>query len=105
MTDYSTSEMEKRKFMRVKADMVMSFRIFCTLKIDNPEVLNISEEGLMFTSNQSLALGQSIDVMLTIPNSPKPIRLEGKVVWNERTKNKKSFNTGVVLNNISPQVK
>lgn len=111
MAENQTNHEERRNFVRVRADMVLNFRIFCTMEtesteIENAEIQNISEGGLMFVSNQSLVLGQNIEVRLSVPNSPEPLQFEGRVVWNRRTTGKKiTYNSGIEIIEIAPEAR
>lgn len=104
MLDIEKEKPDRRKFIRVKADLLTNFRVFCTLEeIKDAELQNISEGGLMFTSNQSLSNGQPLEVKLSVPVLSGMIEFEGTVVWNERTENRVSYNTGVAVSNITPE--
>ena len=104
MVKIEKKQIDRRRFIRVRATLVTNFRVFCVLEeIDNPQLQNISQGGLMFTSNQSLTIGQALEIKLTVPALEETIEFGGRVIWNDRTERKISYNTGVAIADIEPE--
>ncbi len=95
---------ENREFVRVKAVLVTSFRVFCNLDdVKNAELQNLSAKGIMFSSQQSLPADQRLEIKLSVPVLKETLEFEGRVAWSERNEKKNAYNTGVAMTKISPE--
>ena len=74
---------EKRKTKRIKKTLVAQY--FCEsypkASWDATSIMNISEEGLLFTTNKQFAAGEILQLMFKIPLDPLNwVKTQGKVI-------------------------
>ena len=89
-------ERERRKFKRFDAYMSVKY------EVPGAEVKGISlskdlsREGLKINSNDELQEGTMIDLVINIPDDPKPVQTSGKVMWTQESDGKnQGFDHGV----------
>lgn len=63
---------EKRDFMRMPIDCVLSFTQSGKSKSYDGNVVNLSSKGILFTSETEFKEGESLDILLTPSNSLTP---------------------------------
>ncbi len=80
---------ERRKFPRVDARFIVSYRIFEEAdNIDITQTKNVSLGGFLLTTNRQFAIGTNLSLELRLPFDPDPIMLVGVVMESsEITKN------------------
>lgn len=89
-------EKERRKFKRFDAYMSVKY------EVPGDEVRGISlskdlsREGLKINSNAALKQGTTIDLLINIPDDPKPVQTSGKIMWTQESEGKnQGFDHGV----------
>jgi c-di-GMP-binding flagellar brake protein YcgR len=76
---------ERRKFKRFDAYMSVKY------EVPGGEVKGISlskdlsREGLKINSNAALKEGTTVDLVINIPDDPKPVHTSGKVMWTHES--------------------
>lgn len=100
------TDLERRKYIRLDTEV----KIECMPIEDQKEKIpaiskNISIQGICFNSNKEFKSKTPIKLQVCIPNNPKPVYLEGEVVWCKAVKSSKpgeppTFDTGVKLPDI-----
>jgi len=79
MPNYSGSE--RRKYPRIEKNFVISYRVYGdTDNIDISQTRNISEGGMLLTTNRLFDGGVVLAIEIRLPFLPDPIRLIGKVI-------------------------
>ena len=72
---------EKRKYPRVDARFIVSYRIIEHDKIiDITQTKNLSLGGILFTTTQYFTPGTQLAVDMRVPVDPNPVEIVGKVV-------------------------
>lgn len=64
-------------------------------------LLNICEGGLHFITREELAPRTSINVLLEFPALDSPLRVRGRVIWNQKSREHDAFRTGVEVVSLS----
>lgn len=95
---------DRRKFKRFDAYMSVRCRVPGGLKADAVSLSkDISREGLKINSNVSLERGSTVDLEIVIPDDPKPIHTQGKVMWaTPSTGSNQGFDHGIHLMRMDP---
>ena len=68
MVDHS----EKRDFMRMPIDCVLSFKVQGQDENYTGNVVNLSSKGILFTSKNEFSEGDKLDIVLTPSNALTP---------------------------------
>ena len=97
-------ERERRKFKRFDAYMSVRYQI------PGPKEANgialskdLSREGLKINSSTRLPEGTVVDLELDIPDDPKPVRTNGKIVWTEVSRGQdQGFDVGIRFMMMDP---
>ncbi len=88
--------MEKRRFVRVRKDARVRYRLISEGKQrDDLEAKNISGGGLMLQLNEELPIRSKLMLQVTVPSSPVPLLTMGRVVWVKRGEERGIYNTGI----------
>jgi uncharacterized protein (TIGR02266 family) len=70
------------------------------------ETLNISNGGILISSDHPIEIGTHIDLVMEFPNSDKPITAVGKVAWVGRaqggTEGTPAYGVGLKFSRIDP---
>jgi hypothetical protein len=109
---------EKRKYPRFDTELDIKFRVNYDIKtkLDYQEIdkekhtaltekrsalsQNVSAEGICFVSDELVEIGTFLYLEVYVPNSEKPVCMEGEVRWSREVKDDKKGNhflTGVQL--------
>lgn len=93
---------EKRKHIRVNANLKLSVRAVGELEYNEAQMTNISEGGLMFTTGQELPVGKEIELEVTLPTTLRIVRLKGKTIWNRLTESLhgNAYDAGISITEI-----
>jgi c-di-GMP-binding flagellar brake protein YcgR len=72
---------ERRRFVRIAEQLVVS----CTPRVDADDqidgrTLNFSAGGVLMISSTTLPIGQSVDLVLRVPDDDASMRLDARVV-------------------------
>ncbi len=86
MIDYA----EKRDFLRMPIDCQLSFTAAGSSLQQAGKVINLSSKGILFTTDERLAQGDRLEILLT-PYSPETPPLEASVVVSRVTDNDAVF--------------
>ena len=95
---------ERRRFKRFDAYMSVK----CSLPKDQSKVCTVgltkdlSRDGICVSSNQSIPNGSVLDIEIDIPDDPKPIRTNGKVMWARNANVEEGVDHGIQFLNIDP---
>ncbi len=104
ITSEEIMDKDRRKFKRF--DAYMSVR--CHLPGgDKAEAISltkdISREGIKINSNRSLEKGATVDLEIVIPDDPKPIQTQGRVMWTTPSEgSNQGFDHGVHIVRMDP---
>lgn len=92
---------ERRRFVRI--DIPLRVTIARGKSRDEAITKNISPVGLRFEVAKELKGTESLDLALYLPSETNPIRLKGKVVWQEKTslEDNAPYDVGVEIINIA----
>ncbi len=85
MSGPADARSDRRQHIRVNANLRLSVRTAGDLEFFDAQMQNISEGGLMFTTNAELPVGREIELEMMLPTTLRIVRLKGKVVWNRKT--------------------
>lgn len=97
-------EKDRRKFKRFDAYMSVKCRLPGGVQADSVTLSkDISREGLKVNSNVNLERGATVDLEIIIPDDPKPIHTNGKVMWTTPSEgNNQGFDHGIHFLRIDP---
>lgn len=103
MAGPTEGRVEKRKHMRVNANLKLNVRAVGMLEFSEAKMNNISEGGLMFTTGQELPVGKEIELEVMLPTTLRIIRLKGRVVWNRKTESleETNYDAGISITEIN----
>ena len=92
---------EKRKFIRLTANIRVKYRIL--KKIGTKETLtkNIGGGGIKLFLNESLPVNTLLKLDIKIPKYPESISAEGRIIWVEKSKLRPKFNVGISFTKIT----
>jgi len=81
-------------------DSSVSYRkggLFAFLNAFSPKylVINISQGGLYFISQEQLKPGTRLSLVVEAPLAAVPMRAQGRVVWNRKSAGHEAWRTGV----------
>lgn len=75
-------EKERRKFKRFDAYMSVKYQVPERQDVKGMSLSkDLSREGLKINSSTDIKEGTILDLMINIPDDPKPVQTSGKVVW------------------------
>ena len=75
-----TQHAEKRDLLRLPLDCKLTYSVAGSSKEFEGDVINLSSKGILFTSSVKLALGTTLEIVLTPGNSSTPPMLVTVVV-------------------------
>ena len=81
-----TQHAEKRDLLRLPLDCKLTYSVAGSSKEFGGDVINLSSKGILFTSSVKLALGTTLEIVLTPSNSTTP-PMQVTVVVNRITGN------------------
>lgn len=91
---------EKRKFLRINAGVVIVYRILKKGEFEKSLTKNIGGGGILFVADELIAIGTMLDLTIQIPDVPHTINAVGKVVRVEAIPDKK-FEIGLFFSKIN----
>ncbi len=68
-------------------------------------LLNVSLGGLHFITRDQLAKGTQLKLQLEFPQLENPLKIKGKVIWSQKSKEHDAFRTGVLITSIGDKGK
>ena len=87
---------EKRKFPRVDARFVISYRIIEEDKItDLTQTKNLSLGGMLFTTMENFPTGTQLAVEMRVPVDRDPVKIIGKVIDSCKVTKGTIYNTRI----------
>ena len=91
---------ERRKFIRFDVPLAMEYSSSQEPGVFNPATtINFSREGFCFaTDNPNMALLDTLEMKIKIPQKEEFIQANGQIVWKTSANNK--FLAGIKLNEI-----
>ena len=98
----------KRLHQRYKCKLQIKYEIFSSPKLQQPDaswegetyLLDISEGGILFTSESPIPFSSFLEIEIKIPNKEFPIYLTGRVVRLEEIKENQEYEIGFFFKNI-----
>ncbi|MBL7131167.1 MAG: PilZ domain-containing protein [Candidatus Omnitrophica bacterium] len=104
MPDYSGQE--RRRSPRVNKNFVVSYRIYGDPDdIDISQTRNISEGGILLTTNRAFDAGTILAIEIRLPFISQPIRLLGKVLESREIARNLIYETRLVFTYMDDQSK
>ena len=103
---------ERRKSVRITADLNVSYELLRDNAAQryNSMTRNVGLGGMNLLLSEKLFLGTTLHFELNIPQSHRPIFIEGKIIWVRefsgklaRQKRERFFATGIQFIHIKPQ--
>ncbi len=102
------SNTEKRKYVRLDVDATVNICVKESAQKDalvamlSAIMKNVSTEGVCFTSEEKLSVGDIIELETCLSSESEPLRLKGEVKWSTAVEKegKAFFDTGVKLLSI-----
>ncbi|MFC1645779.1 PilZ domain-containing protein [Candidatus Omnitrophota bacterium] len=102
MMTYSGTE--KRRHNRINKNFVVSYRIYGDPdNIDISQTKNISEGGILLTTNCAFDEGTVLAIEIRLPFVPNPIRLLGKVLGSREIARNLIYETRLVFTYMDDQ--
>ncbi len=94
---------ERRKFKRFDAYMSVKYEASQEGVKGVSLSKDLSREGLKINSNAHLKEGTTVDLVINIPDDPKPVHTSGKVMWTHVSEGKnQGFDHGVRFMMMDP---
>ena len=99
---------ERRKFIRLRAPIGVSYRHIKKGKRQRPQltlIKDISGGGLCLLAKEELRAGDLLDIEIQIPHLSEPVRVVGEVAWYvpERGKGREDAEAGVRFRDVEPK--
>ncbi|MFH1622588.1 MAG: PilZ domain-containing protein [Candidatus Omnitrophota bacterium] len=102
----SYKETEKRRSARINKNFVVSYRIYGDPdNIDISQTKNISEGGIMLTTNRAFDIGTILAIEIRLPFIPNPIRLLGKVLESREIARNLIYETRLIFSYMDEESK
>ena len=96
---------ERRRFIRIETPL----KLKVTGDSIDEEVItkNVSPVGLSFQTGKKLKDAEQLVLSLYLPSSDSPIRLEGKVIWQEKTslEDNAPYDVGIEISDVEDKGK
>jgi hypothetical protein len=87
---------ERRKFKRFDAYMSVKYEIPGHDDVKGISLSkDLSREGLKINSNVALEKGTPVELVINIPDDPKPVHTSGKVMWTHPLDGKQGYDHGI----------
>ncbi|MFQ5952943.1 MAG: PilZ domain-containing protein, partial [Candidatus Omnitrophota bacterium] len=74
---------ERRRYIRIEEPL--RIKISLDGKVSELVTKNISPVGVRFEIGEKLDEAKKVALALTLPTSKKPVRIEGKLIWQAKT--------------------
>ncbi|MFC1708862.1 PilZ domain-containing protein [Candidatus Omnitrophota bacterium] len=104
MAQYGAAD--KRRHPRISKNFVISYRIYGDPDtMDISQTRNISEGGIMLTTNCAFDAETILAIEITIPFIPNPIRLLGKVLESKEIAHNLIYETRLVFTYMDDESK
>ncbi len=103
---------ERRKSVRINAEIDVSYELLSGSAAQKHNLMsrNISMGGINLALNEKLPPGTTLHLKLNVPQNPRPLFTEGKIVWVRevsgrftRQKEERFFATGIQFIRIKPE--
>ncbi len=95
---------ENRRFKRLNSQVLMQFIDLETQKIKSSQLVDISEGGLSFNTDEPLTEGKKIRLKMVVPTSyPDPIKIEGQVKHCHEMINNSLYRVGIEFSSEFPE--
>lgn len=106
MVQESTKGAERRKHPRVRGNFVVSYRIVEGNQLsDLTQSKNLSEGGMLITTNRKFEKDTTLSVFVRLPFSPEKIHLIGRVVDSREVVKNLIYETRMCFLDIDEQKK
>ncbi len=96
---------ERRRFIRIETPLKLT--VTTAEGADEVVTKNVSPVGLRFEIGKKLKETAKLDLSLHLPISDKPIRLVGKIIWQEKTslEDNAPYDVGVEITEVEDRQK
>jgi len=103
---------ERRKSIRINTKIDVLYEVVSgnAVKIKNSLSRNISVSGINLTLNEKLFPETTLRLQLNIPENPRPIFTQGKIIWVREMlgkfsgqKDQRDFATGIKFTQLTPK--
>lgn len=85
MTKAGYKFIERRRYIRLRAPINISYTVPDENRIYNTATKDISADGLRFeTLDKTLLEANILELKLNIPGAPNPVHVRGKVIWKKK---------------------
>lgn len=92
---------EKRNFIRLTANIKVTYRILKKVRTRETLTKNIGGGGIKLFLSENLPVNTLLKLEIKIPKYPEPISAEGRIIWVERSKLRPKFNVGIGFTKIT----
>ena len=75
-------EDERRQFVRLDMRLMVSYAIVGANRRGKSLTKNVGGGGIRLIAEQPLEVGTRLEIILSVPDRPEPIRCLGEVVWS-----------------------
>jgi hypothetical protein len=99
---------ERRHFVRFKDEIKIRYNIIGSKLNGNGKTNNISRAGLCISTYEKLKEKDAMELEITVPGFPKPVKLIGRIVWIKElhspdSQGRRLFYTGISFHKINPE--
>jgi len=85
MVKFKDRLVERRKYIRLRANLQLTYTIPQSRIVRTTSAKNISADGIRFeTHEKELAEGQAVELKLEAPGAFSPIHAKGIVIWKRK---------------------
>ncbi len=92
---------ERRKSRRINLDINLEYDISEYQKWVEARSSNLSEHGICIITGKELPVGSAVELKFTLPDSNTPLRVTGRVMWNEFSLDDDFYIQGLEFSNLS----
>lgn len=93
---------ERRKFVRIPVGFKVKYAQKGGVSAQSGEAIsvNISQNGILISTHEPLPISEELDLEITAPRLPNPIKTDGRIVRIEEVEEGKGFAIGIKFLNI-----
>lgn len=97
---------EKRKYRRAPTRCMIRYRPPAETDVRKSElstIRDLSEGGARFTSGTAFAVGDHLDLEITCPRFPDPVKVQAEIRWRREIRKGFLYENGIQFLNLSPE--
>ena len=93
---------ERRKYKRKLIKLNVEFDMSSDQRWFESESRDLGAGGICLITRDAISIGKSFDLKFYIPDKEKPVKVIGKVMWNEKVEDEKitAFYNGIQFTRI-----